>query len=94
MNIYGCKNSVINLGETCDNTDPGCGSDCQPTTGYECFSNNTCSLICGNGVINTGEDCDYVGNGCTLCKSAAGYECLANNTCRQIICGNGIINKG
>lgn len=48
-----CGNGVISTGEGCDYVGTGC-TNCQPSTGYECFTNNTCKLQCGNGVLNTG----------------------------------------
>lgn len=49
--ISGCQNNILNYGESCDYAGDGCGSDCQPAPGYQCFPNNTCSLLCGNSKV-------------------------------------------
>ncbi len=71
-----CKNGIVDSGELCDNTFPGCGDNCLPEKGYECFpKNNTCITKCGNGIVDAGESCDNIDDeGCSPhCEPETGY---------------------
>ena len=77
-----CGNSVLEIGEMCDdgNTDScdGCSDTCRTETG----------LICGDGTLNTacGEACDDGDtNSCDGCSSLCEIE-------TGLICGDGVLN--
>jgi hypothetical protein len=50
-----CGNGIVEQGEACDVTSPGC-VDCQIAPGWVC-PENVCSPLCGDGVVGTGADC-------------------------------------
>lgn len=50
-----CGNGIVESGEACDSTSPGCGS-CEVVPGWTC-PGNQCSPICGDGVVGTGASC-------------------------------------
>jgi hypothetical protein len=50
-----CGNGVVEPGEACDVTSPGC-VDCQVAQGWTC-PGNVCTQTCGDGVVGTGPSC-------------------------------------
>jgi hypothetical protein len=57
-----CGNGVVELGEQCDVSSPGC-QQCTVVPGYRC-ENNSCTMICGDGVLCEGKRdraCDMTG---------------------------------
>lgn len=98
-----CGNSVVDLGEDCDNGTPndlinGCQA-CQFAGTALCVDINT-SKCCGNGQVNAGEECDF-GPATDPRWSSCGSEqnssnlgaCLwAGSTASgKSVCGNGIL---
>jgi hypothetical protein len=50
-----CGDGVVDPGEACDVTSPGC-VDCQIAQGWTC-PGNVCTQPCGDGVVGTGASC-------------------------------------
>lgn len=50
-----CGDGIVESGETCDVSSPGC-VDCQVVAGWTCDA-TTCRKICGDGVVGTGPNC-------------------------------------
>lgn len=64
-----CGNSVVEVGEECDDGNTADGDSCSATCRV---TYNAPAISCGNGVVDTGEQCDdgntTNGDGCYLCK--------------------------
>ncbi|HEY3817838.1 MAG TPA: hypothetical protein VGL81_11730 [Polyangiaceae bacterium] len=50
-----CGNDLLETGEACDVSSPGC-VDCQVAPGWTC-PNDVCTQTCGDGVVGTGATC-------------------------------------
>jgi cysteine-rich repeat protein len=81
-----CGNSIIETGETCDDSNAsstdGCSSSCLIETGYSCTGTpSTCTAICGDGLVKAAEGCDDANvisaDGCSsTCTVESGYGCV------------------
>src|SRR6185295_13130573 len=105
IEIQGCGDSIVQLGEACDdgNSDgaDGCSATCAelengfacPVPGQRCSS----TVVCGDGRIGGAEQCDD-GNlisqdGCSAdCQLESGWSCaVAGLRCQAASCGDGIV---
>jgi fibro-slime domain-containing protein len=105
VEIRGCGDSIVQLGEACDdgnsNGGDGCSATCAelengfacPVPGQPCIS----TVVCGDGRISGAEQCDD-GNlasldGCSSgCLLESGWSCpVAGLRCQAAACGDGII---
>ncbi len=50
-----CGNGIVESGEACDLTSPGC-VDCQVAAGWTCDA-TSCTSTCGDGIVGSGPDC-------------------------------------
>lgn len=79
-----CGNGVIDIGETCDDSNrlngDGCSSTCQTET--------TPAGVCGNGITESGEQCD---DGNTVDADGCSSACTLEN---PAACGNGVTDSG
>jgi cysteine-rich repeat protein len=88
-----------------DNGD-GCDELCAIEPGHACPPSGAChAVVCGDGVVDYGgefssgyEQCDdggsAPGDGCSSsCTLEPGYVCQPGLPCREIVCGDGIIDR-
>lgn len=68
-----CGDGILEVGEGCDVTSPGCNA-CQQASGWSCDEQG-CVTVCGDGIVSGDEQCDPPnGTSCdTACKTA-GYK--------------------
>jgi fibro-slime domain-containing protein len=105
IEIQGCGDSIVQLGEACDDGNSEGGDGCSATcaeleNGFACpIPGQPCSstVVCGDGRINGAEQCDD-GNltsqdGCSAdCQLESGWSCaVAGLRCQAASCGDGII---
>jgi cysteine-rich repeat protein len=99
-----CGDSVVGMGEGCDdgNTDSGDGCDaaCAVEPGWACSgSPSVCIPECGDGRILGPETCDD-GNtddedGCSMsCRVETGWECTGMPSTCSATCGDGVVAVG
>ena len=102
----GCGDSVIGVGETCDDgnisTDDGCTAFCQIELGWVCDNSSgtsSCATICGDDIVVGAEGCDDGqngdGDGCSdNCAVEAGWTCdgsrIGASMCEPL-CGDGVL---
>jgi fibro-slime domain-containing protein len=105
VRIEGCGDSIVQLGEACDDGDSEGGDGCSATcaeleNGFACpIPGQACTstVVCGDGRISGAEQCDD-GNltsqdGCSAsCQAEAGWSCpVAGLRCQASSCGDGIV---
>jgi fibro-slime domain-containing protein len=100
--IIACGNSVVSLGEQCDDgntvSGDGCSSSCQLEANYACpVPGSPClATPCGDGKVTGAETCDdsnsLPGDGCSAtCKVELGWQCpTVGARCIAKKCGDGI----
>jgi len=97
----GCGNSVVDVGESCDDgngqSGDGCSSACAVEPGYKCTVTGAACVAaaCGDGIVAGTEDCDD-GNaansdGCSsICRLEDGFACpTPGKACVATVCGDG-----
>jgi fibro-slime domain-containing protein len=105
VSLEGCGDSIVQLGEACDDGNSAGGDGCSATcveveNGFACpVPGQACAstVRCGDGRISGAEQCDD-GNqagldGCSVdCQVEAGWSCpVAGLRCQATSCGDGIV---
>lgn len=99
-----CGDSLLQVGEACDDgaqiAGDGCSVTCSVEGGWTCTGEpSVCTQNCGNGQLDAGELCDdggtANGDGCSnACTVEAGYSCTGEPSVCQRDCGNGTLQAG
>lgn len=99
-----CGDSVLQVGESCDDGDQtagdGCSTTCSVEGGWTCTGEpSVCTQNCGNGALDAGELCDdgdtANGDGCSnACTVEAGWGCSGEPSVCERDCGNGTLQGG
>ncbi|MDX2051518.1 MAG: DUF4215 domain-containing protein [Polyangiaceae bacterium] len=105
-----CGNSIIEMGEVCDdgNSRPGdgCSGLCRVEANFACATPGVAcvsTVVCGNGQVEASEACDdnnpAPGDGCdATCQVEPGFGCATpGQPCTPVttaVCGDGVINAG